>query len=672
MSLRISFDSVERVGITAAIALFLVLVMLTSIVPLHDTIATLEEKEERREQFGGGSIEEQCSSITFEDMFTYNQANFDIQIDEGWQTAQVTAQAWINWTLADDIREDLDAYLDGIVPSGGDSWLSTDEVGAVVLIAADCLQHSLTRIGIRDGAPHRGGDGVDWKNTTWRNDGMDIGEYNGVPPRHAEGRDCQGFNQGDCYEVPVIPAVERDCDMDVNETMGADECRVILWLNATLEIDGVTDPNDFTIAFNSSNMSNARLDFTFPHITDLRLDIWEECEGRFVGPDEDFPGGGSTPLRGSCIGDGSSSHELTTNDDGTLTYTLFPSLQRQSWPYGEDLYADFTTSPVPVDNPPTWTDLAPENGSWFPVAEQGQSKWVSWQELSSWFEDESGVSNLEIECMAGDTGEISQSIDRSLWVTVDGLVEISCHATDSSEQSSGNRTWNFGVPIAVSTYDLSLSDPHPIVIDPATGWPEITVEVGLVQEGEPRNVETIVISSLTEIGVTSADMLPGAVFVWVRAYHTEDRYMEHVYDFGITKVSSPPLLMVSSTDWDGSLWRISGQYSDPDGEAVTFLISLNGEEFGEVRVDGNAWESNWLDMGSVPSGTSNVDVTGCDQSNKCTTITQIVNNSHIFELSELEPEIASDADDESSLPAAGVPSMALSLVAALMYARRRE
>ena len=77
-------------------------------------------------------------------------------------------------------------------------------------------------------------------------------------------------------------------------------------------------------------------------------------------------------------------------------------------------------------------------------------------------------------------------------------------------------------------------------------------------------------------------------------------------------------------------------------------------------------------MGSVPSGTSNVDVTGCDQSNKCTTITQVVNNSHIFELNELEPEIASDADDESSLPAAGVPSMALSLVAALMYARRRE
>ena len=52
---------------------------------------------------------------------------------------------------------------------------------------------------------------------------------------------------------------------------------------------GVSDPNDFTVAFNSSNMSNARLDFTFPVMPELRMDMWEECEGRFVGPDEEQP-----------------------------------------------------------------------------------------------------------------------------------------------------------------------------------------------------------------------------------------------------------------------------------------------------------------------------------------------------------------------------------------------
>ena len=119
MSLRVTTDSVERVSNTATIAFVFAFVMVTSIVPLQRPVALLDEDEQRREQFGGGgSLEEQCSSITFEDMFIYDKAVFDIQVDEDWQTAQVAAMAWINWTLADDIRDDLDEYLEGIVPSG--------------------------------------------------------------------------------------------------------------------------------------------------------------------------------------------------------------------------------------------------------------------------------------------------------------------------------------------------------------------------------------------------------------------------------------------------------------------------------------------------------------------------------------------------------------------------
>jgi len=158
MSLIITSSSLNRVRTTSALALTLSFIVLSSLFPLQSTRPSLEEVEQRRDQFGGGgTIEEQCSSITFEDMFIYDKALFDIQVDEDWQTAQVAAMAWINWTLADDIRDDLDEYLEGIVPSGGDDWLSTDEVGAVILIAADCLQYSITRIGIRDGAAHRGG-----------------------------------------------------------------------------------------------------------------------------------------------------------------------------------------------------------------------------------------------------------------------------------------------------------------------------------------------------------------------------------------------------------------------------------------------------------------------------------------------------------------------------------
>ena len=669
MSLRVTTDSVERVSNTATIAFVFAFVMVTSIVPLQRPVALLDEDEQRREQFGGGgSLEEQCSSITFEDMFIYDKAVFDIQVDEDWQTAQVAAMAWINWTLADDIRDDLDEYLEGIVPSGGDDWLSTDEVGAVILIAADCLQYSLTRIGIRDGAAHRGGVGVDWKNTTWQNDGMDISEYNGVPPMHAEGRECQGFNQGDCYEIPVRPSVQRDCDTEINESEGADECRVVLWLNATMEIQGVSDPNDFTISFNTSNMSNAKLDFTFPYIQDLRLDQWEECEGRYVGPDEDNPGGGSTPHRGSCIGDGSSQYELIQNEDDSLTYTLFPSLGREIWPYGEDLFADFTTSPIPVDDPPTWTDAAPKDGSWFPVAEEGQTKWTSWQELSTWFADESGVSQLEINCSG-----LTQSIDRSLWVAVEGTVEVTCESTDGAGQSTGNRTWNIGVPFSISTSKSALLDPHPITISPSPEWPEITVEIGLVQEGQPQNLKTESIVSQTDVDVPSANIMPGTVYVWIRAYHAEEYSMQHVYDLGIVKEGAPPLVTVTSTDWDGALWKITGKYSDPDGESVSFSIAIDGEKTGEVRISGNTWESDWVDMGAIGSGAKTVGITGCDQSNQCTTISQNVDNSHLF--IEQEPDCCEPAIDDGGdglLPAAGLSTLLLAAVAALMYTRRRD
>ena len=35
-------------------------------------------------------------------------------MNDDWQTAEVDARAWINWSLADEIRSDLDSFLEGI------------------------------------------------------------------------------------------------------------------------------------------------------------------------------------------------------------------------------------------------------------------------------------------------------------------------------------------------------------------------------------------------------------------------------------------------------------------------------------------------------------------------------------------------------------------------------
>ncbi len=650
---------------------FVILIMVFS--TLHLPPEELPHEQTKMEQFGGGgSLEDQCGSITFEDIFIYNQAIFEVRVNDDWKSAEVDAKAWINWSLADDIREDLDAFLEDIVPSGGDGWLSTDEIDAMVSIAADCLEYSITRIGIRDGAPHRGGQGVSWMNTTWENDQTNIGHFNGVPSRHSQSRDCQGFSQEGCVEVPVIPATERDCDIDINESLGVDECRIELWLNATMVIDGVTDPNDFTIAFNSSNMSNARLDFTFPAIPDLRMDMWEECEGRFVGPDEDNPRTDSAPIRGSCIGDGTASYELLVNDDGSLTYSLDSNFSREKWPLGEEVFADFTTSPIPTDEAPTWTQQAPANGTWVPVFEDGANKFASWEEIASWFDDESGVSNLDVICNS-DGNEISQSIDGSLWINVDGVTEISCEAKDATGKSSGNRTWNVGVPISISTPEVLLQDQHPLKISYSDSWGEdVTVRLSLIQGGQPIGIQEFHKGNSSQqiVSLSPQGIVPGPVNVWLEVVVGQFS-LQHIIDIGIVKESTAPSITISSMgEFDGTMWRVGGQYSDPDGEPVTFTIEVGGQEIGQIVVSGNTWESEWIDLSAFSSGVIDVDVTGCDQSGKCTTSSTSVDIASVME-EIVDSEMPDDADEVGeSLPSSGVASLVVAISLAILFRRR--
>ena len=652
--------------------LLVTLIMVIS--TLHLPAEELDREKTKMGQFGGGgSLEEQCGSITFEDIFIYNQAVFEVRVNEDWKSAQVDARAWINWTLADDIREDLDAFLEDILPSGGDGWLSTDEIDAMVSIAADCLEYSITRIGIRDGSPHRGGQGVSWMNTTWENDQTNIGHYNGIPSRHSQLRDCQGFSQDGCVEVPVIPNTERDCDIDINESLGADECRIELWLNATMVIDGISDPNDFTIAFNSSNMSNARLDFTFPVMPDLRMDMWEECEGRFVGIDEENPGTDSAPIRGSCIGDGTASYELQTNDDGSLTYSLDSNFSRENWPLGEDVFADFTTSPIPTDEAPTWTQQAPENGTWIPVFEEGANKLASWEGIASWFDDESGVSNLDVICNSGEN-QISQSIDGSLWINVVGITEVSCEARDASGKSSGNRTWNVGVPVSISTPEVILQDQHPVKISFSDSWGEdVTVRLALSQGGQPSEVQEFHGggSGQQVVSLSPQGMVPGPVNVWVEVLVGQFSF-QNIVDLGIVKESTAPSMTISDIgEFDGSMWRIGGQYSDPDGEPVDFTIEVDGQDIGQIVVSGNTWESEWIDLSAFSSSnTIEVVVTGCDNSGKCTTSSTNVNIALVME-ELVVPEAPAGADAEGdSLPASGLPSLVIAISLAVIFRRR--
>jgi hypothetical protein len=61
--------------------------------------------------------------------------------------------------------------------------MSTDEREAVRAIGPECIADMDTRIGIREGLPHRGG--VDWNDLEFVKDGIALDEVNLVPSNHA-------------------------------------------------------------------------------------------------------------------------------------------------------------------------------------------------------------------------------------------------------------------------------------------------------------------------------------------------------------------------------------------------------------------------------------------------------------------------------------------------------
>ncbi len=656
------------------VPLSLVFVLMVSLVcPYSHTNSNLSEESLRMEQFGGGgSLEDQCGSITFEDMFEYTNAEFVFDVSPNWQTAEVRAVAWINESLADDIRTTMDEFMAEIDPNdGGDGWLSTDEREIFRALASECIEHTLTRIGIRDGDYHRGGDGVSWKNTSWEEDGVEIQEFNIVPPRHSEIRECTSAFGNECEEIPVIPDDNRDCDTDIPSSDGIDECRVQLWLNATMTIPGVTNGNQFTLVLNASNMTRSSLEFNFPVTPDLRLDMWEECEGRDVSFEEESPI--PAPIRGTCLGDGSSSHTLEELSDGRLRFTILPDTEIEDWPLGEDLFADFTTAPIPVDDPPEWTVDAPVDSAWFPSPSGGQHIWAGWDDISSWFTDEGSVTQLDIRCSGADSLQLSEGVDRSLWAEIPrgSPGEVTCEAVDSAGQSSGQRTWNLGVPFSISTTQATLSEPHPISITPTSQWPALQLDLALIQDGQASTPTSITFEEEVVVDLAASNMVPGEVDVWVRIQGSSNVYiMEHIYDIDLTKESSPPMLTITNSDWDGAEWSMQGQYSDPDGEEVSFSMTIAGSNTGSVSSTGNSWSTPAIDFRLWSEGEHLVSVEGCDSSGKCSEVFQTVNNSHLFEVEEVVPP-PSEEEGGGLLPAAGLPMVLVAVVVALMYGRRR-
>ena len=132
----------RRQGVLRIVVMITTIGMMISWLPMGYQQGGLDDSQDRREQLGPDepTLEERCSVLTFEDMFEYTKAVFNFTIASDWSSAEIEAVAWVNGTLADDVRQSLDEYIAQIYPSGDDGWISTDEREGVRDIASECVQ----------------------------------------------------------------------------------------------------------------------------------------------------------------------------------------------------------------------------------------------------------------------------------------------------------------------------------------------------------------------------------------------------------------------------------------------------------------------------------------------------------------------------------------------------
>jgi hypothetical protein len=197
------------------------------------------------------------------------------------------------------------------------------------------------------------------------------------------------------------------------------------------------------------------------------------------------------------------------------------------------------------------------------------------------------------------------------------------------------------------------------------------VDVALLQG------DSVVSSSVTldtgTSGTVTLDvsaLSPGPILVRVLASGAGMADMSHIYDLGLAKPSIPPTVTITGEEWVEGAFILSGNFHDADGEDVTFTLRIDGVEQGQVSVIDNTWRTGDIPMDLLIEGVHTVEVQACDESNVCTSVTQDVDNTFLFQ--EDDDPIAVMPVDDGGLPAPGLAWVLFALLSASLLMRRRD
>ena len=636
----------------------LVMLLLSILTPSIET-STLENEDQTQATSGRqGSLDVDCSGYTFEDLFEYDFALFNLDINDDWATGAMDAQAWVNGSKSAVVRDNLDGLFEG-VPGGDDDWMSTDEREAVRSIVPKCIADMETRLGIREGIAHRGS--VDWNDLEFVEDGIALDEVNLVPEDHPQERDCSSALSGQgCKEVPVTITD----DLEIHLLTDASE-------NHNVRFDQLPNQgsSNFTLAMNVTNITDARLVLTFPVEQGLRV------------ADLGF------------YDDGVLQDELATPiseflPDGRLRVVADVDYPLGSYPMIRNLFIDFTTQAPFTNEVPVWSSLAPPEGTIIPLGTSNGEELAS-TESGTWVIDESGW-NLRCNFSALDQYDgwsVRMDEDASLFVTAGGTsATAQCAGVDAyGAETVEHRNYTFGKVLTVVVATV-VDDEIRITWYPTNLVDSLTVTAHALQDTRMGPSATQIIEGTNEFNLSLTGISPGEVMVMGTATSQGMEDYNFMLDLDLIKKNTPPTISIETNlqgqeaEWnlDGLKFTLSGNVIDPDGQDVTLMLWICDGTTTNFDRQNLAWEIQVSIANCIQNDVQSpydIVIKATDESGGETTRLLQVVNPNAGAVDNSGDDDSDDGDDESSgiLPAPGlIATLLIGLVAAGWVSRRQD
>jgi hypothetical protein len=671
------------------------IMMISSISLIGTNISKLNDEIDVQNAVARQSPEEQltaeCDGITFETMFTYTHAIFDVTINDDWKSADIWGFSWVNGSDATEVRRDIDELMTNIpgndasnplTPNaqGGDGKLSTDERDALEDVGSSCIERTLVRFGLND-ILHRGEN--EWNNMSWVGDTLLLSDQELNCVWEAEG--------GNIDHCPITiveeedPTYEEGCD-----NKGDDDCQwvdvssernFVLWVHGTTTFEKI-DHNDFTLSINSTNVSSAEVKFTFPSTSPpIRLGETESylnCENEW---DDD-----GTIYTADCV-------SITDNDKPTNSKMVNGGNNYQfetnfaydfsKWPATHHNFFDFTTAEPEDNNPPEWTESAPADGSLVPIMDRNSEQIIFTDEqVSSWYSDD--YSAPQMFCVKASHSEpLTIDNEGNMITTPMGDTTIVCNLVDGSNQTSEQRGFSLNEPLSLTTTVTEVSgDILEFTVDPHEEG--VGYVIGIIQEGVDFTETTSGTTGTSSemISISGMDFLkPGSFMVSIAFSGNNVISKSFELDLGLSIPNTPPIVQITDYNWldqdnDGIVdtYVLSGQVSDPDGEDVTLTIMMNNGSAGTITVNGAEWTSAGIPFYNYDAGDYTIVVQACDASDVCTSVEKIVPNLYwVAEITDpnIEP-MPPPEEEDGMIPAPGIGITLAGIAIALFASRRRK